>query len=88
VKIEVTEQDEKAYRRWLYSTDLKLSEAFALYRMELLEEPREQLKRCFRGETNSVRNEIIMKALKEQTDKILEMDKEDIKEYLERHYNG
>lgn len=84
--IKVTEQDDAAAERWLFS-DMKLVEAFALYRMELLEESNDQLGRCFKGDTISVRNEIILKALKEETERVLALPQEDIREYLSKKFD-
>lgn len=46
----------------------------------------EKLRRCFRGDTTAVRNELILEALKEQTERMLAMPQEDIREYLEKRY--
>lgn len=47
---------------------------------------RQKLQRCFRGDTNTVRNELVLQALKDQTERLLEMPQEDLREYLERKY--
>ena len=49
---------------------------------------REQLRRCFAGETTSVRNEIISMALKKETERVLALPQEDIREYLSRKFDG
>lgn len=60
-------------------------------RIEALEQEvanlRKQLNRCFKGEMISVRNELILEALQQQTDELLKMPQEDLKEYLERRYD-
>lgn len=47
----------------------------------------EQLRRCFRGETLQVRNELIKEALRKQTEELLAMPQEDLREYLSRRYD-
>lgn len=46
-----------------------------------------KLRRCFKGEVIAVRNELILDALKKQTEQVLAMPPEDIKEYLEKKYD-
>ena len=48
---------------------------------------RSQLARCFRGEAHEVRNELILDALHKQTEEMLKMPQEDLKEYLESRYD-
>lgn len=59
-------------------------------RIEVLEaevaDLRSKLNRCFRGETGSVRNEIVMDVMRKQTEHLLSLPQEDIKEYLARNY--
>lgn len=45
-----------------------------------------QLARCFRGETQQVRNEMVLEKIKGFTESVLASD-EDLKEYLDRRYD-
>ena len=60
-------------------------------RIEALEEEvyalKSKLGRCFKGKVTEVRNEIILTALKEETDRVLAMPQEDIREYLSNRYH-
>ncbi len=49
---------------------------------------RSKLNRCFSGNTISVRNELVLNALKEQTHRLLEMPEEDIRDYLSRKFDN
>lgn len=61
-------------------------------RIELLEaevaDLRSKLNRCFSGDTVSVRKELVLSVLKRQTDKLLEMPEEDIRDYLSRTFDN
>lgn len=50
-------------------------------------ELKEQLRRCFSGETISVRNEILMQVLEQETERVLAIPQEDIREYLSRKFD-
>lgn len=47
---------------------------------------RSKLSCCFKGETNAVRNELVINVLNERTEELLKLSKEDIREYLEKRY--
>ena len=61
-------------------------------RIELLEaevaDLRSKLNRCFKGDTISVRNELVLSVLKEQTNRLLDMPEEDIRDYLSRKFDN
>lgn len=49
---------------------------------------RSKLNRCFKGDTISVRNELVLSVLKEQTNRLLDMPEEDIRDYLSRKFDN
>lgn len=47
-----------------------------------------KLNRCFKGETIEVRNELILEAMKEQTDRLLALPAEELRKYLDDKTRG
>ena len=47
-----------------------------------------QLRRCFSGDVISVRNELVLEAIHEQTERVLAMPEEDFRDYLSRKFDN
>jgi hypothetical protein len=53
-----------------------------------IEALKSQLRRCFKGDVISVRNELVIEALHRETERVLAMPEEDIRDYLSRKFDN